>query len=490
MQRLFQPPGTRFFLCTVFVILGLTLGLTLPAQDRALIPVAVFPLIATNVPSTSSASQIDSLIQEATAGVPQPTGGQGRFELTLIPTAPDDPDIPPELDTVQGLPYALTSMLFYDAAGQETHTQVWLYDMITERLIVTDEMLYGNLEEAQEFLPFLIDYIMTRIPMSLVYTLEVSAAEGGAVLDSQGVPVTGSIVLEGPAEVLLNAWPAAGYQFDGWAINGGAVFDRAEPLNLELNGETYPDNDGADDHATIITVEAQFLRISPEPAAEDEPADTGEPIDDPDPAAEDDPAGDDDPIDDGDPAGDGPAGDDEGAAIDWYLSFQYAPVLPVFKDFTSIMQASFFPFGLAARFSIMPWHFSWGSLGLELAVSYTALNIRNETLDFRTEGQQFDFALNLLYQLPLQNIENLALLLNLGGGISWVPSLVFYYDTSVPPSPSYSILGFLVDTGFRARVNIWEGLYFEAGAEFATVFYLQTRPMGYIRFNAGLGWHF
>jgi hypothetical protein len=87
----------------------------------------------------------------------------GDFEAGLISTPVVDPAVPPLPAEAEGTNFSLTSEILYDAAGSEMQLYFYLYDNSTERLVVSDQMVYQTVDEATEFIPFMIDFFLSRI---------------------------------------------------------------------------------------------------------------------------------------------------------------------------------------------------------------------------------------------------------------------------------------------------------------------------------------
>jgi rare lipoprotein A (peptidoglycan hydrolase) len=70
--------------------------------------------------------------------------------------------IPPEKMIFGSYYYVFTSEIFYDKTKNEVHEQMWLYNMQTETLIVTDEMVYGGKETGDDIREDIIKFILSH----------------------------------------------------------------------------------------------------------------------------------------------------------------------------------------------------------------------------------------------------------------------------------------------------------------------------------------
>ncbi|MDR0908202.1 MAG: hypothetical protein LBM77_00395, partial [Spirochaetaceae bacterium] len=235
----------------------------------AQVSVAVFPLKATDVPTESNASSINGIISNAIAA-----SSIGRFTTAQIGETLDDPAVPPDPKSASDCTYSLTSELLYDTTRSETQLYLYLYDNTTEKLVVSDQLVYQTETEAEEFAPFLVDSILDRIPK---YDITVKKPDGGTI-SFNGQPLeisedTQVIREQGAGTIQLSAQGQTGKSFQAWEITGANVdgniliiTETANPYSLELSTEKYTGTgtSAEDPFGTIVplTIEAQFGRGS------------------------------------------------------------------------------------------------------------------------------------------------------------------------------------------------------------------------------------
>ncbi|MDR0908360.1 MAG: hypothetical protein LBM77_01210 [Spirochaetaceae bacterium] len=148
---------------------------TPPAANAQPVSIALFPLISTGTPTESMPGVITQMMQSTIQ-----RSESGPYTLTDIRNPPEDPGIPPTANEAMGAQYAITSQLFYSTSEQQTHAQLWLYNMGSDEMIATDEMVYANEQEAREYGAFFVEYILsliTRPEESPGETAEQQAAE-------------------------------------------------------------------------------------------------------------------------------------------------------------------------------------------------------------------------------------------------------------------------------------------------------------------------
>jgi hypothetical protein len=134
-------------------ILPLFLALFVARQVKSdPIPIMVFPFDGAEAEENRSLS---GLLVNAIRD-------QGNFSPELQAQAPETPDLPPSQSAFPQ--YGVTAMLYPDE--EETHAQIWIWDLPEERLIVTDEMVYADAEGAAEYMSALVSWLLSRIPAS------------------------------------------------------------------------------------------------------------------------------------------------------------------------------------------------------------------------------------------------------------------------------------------------------------------------------------
>lgn len=73
------------------------------------------------------------------------------------------PDEPPDPMYLGDMPFVLTGEYYLDIEGQE-HFQLWLWNSFDGSLVYTDELVAEDIEEAEGYLPAVVNWIFSRIP--------------------------------------------------------------------------------------------------------------------------------------------------------------------------------------------------------------------------------------------------------------------------------------------------------------------------------------
>ncbi|MDR0908849.1 MAG: hypothetical protein LBM77_03700 [Spirochaetaceae bacterium] len=134
------------------------------------------------------------------------------YNWNLVSRTLPDPGIPPSASLARNASYVITTAFYQDLAAGETHMQLWLYDMTDDKLIITDEMLYATLDEATEFLPGLLQYIVSQIPINEEEKAQAQTAEEAAPEEETEAETTEETNEEVTEEKDYGKWYiAAGY---------------------------------------------------------------------------------------------------------------------------------------------------------------------------------------------------------------------------------------------------------------------------------------
>jgi hypothetical protein len=72
-------------------------------------------------------------------------------------------DMPPITSLVSGARYALTGGVYPGDLTGEYYLQLWLWDMAGATMIYTDDLVYGDIDEALESLPGLVEWLFSHI---------------------------------------------------------------------------------------------------------------------------------------------------------------------------------------------------------------------------------------------------------------------------------------------------------------------------------------
>ena len=94
---------------------------------------------------------------------------QKRFSPLPLNAAGPRPDEPPDPSLLSGLPYVFTGEYYFDADGMH-HFQLWLWNSETGALVYTDELLAEDVEEAEGYLPALVTWVFSKIPVTETVT--------------------------------------------------------------------------------------------------------------------------------------------------------------------------------------------------------------------------------------------------------------------------------------------------------------------------------
>jgi hypothetical protein len=74
-------------------------------------------------------------------------------------------DEPPAPANTGGARYALTAALYAPTGeGDQYHLQMWLWDVETPALVYTDELVCDTVEDGQEFLTLMAEWVFSHVP--------------------------------------------------------------------------------------------------------------------------------------------------------------------------------------------------------------------------------------------------------------------------------------------------------------------------------------
>jgi hypothetical protein len=90
-----------------------------------------------------------------------------NFAPWPLNAAGPQPDLPPDSMLLGGLPYALTGEYYYDTEDMQ-HFQLWLWNSGTGALVYTDELVAEDIDEAVGYLPALVAWVFSQIPLMAV----------------------------------------------------------------------------------------------------------------------------------------------------------------------------------------------------------------------------------------------------------------------------------------------------------------------------------
>jgi hypothetical protein len=135
--------------------------------------VGIFTVVDESGRSESSPGSIYSILQQAVSN-----SDIGDFQAVGISSTVDDPSVAPDSSLLPNADYALTSEIIYDDGRSETQLYLYLYDNKTGVLVLSDQMVYQTLNEANEFVPFVVDSLLDRIEK---YDITVTVVGNGTV---------------------------------------------------------------------------------------------------------------------------------------------------------------------------------------------------------------------------------------------------------------------------------------------------------------------
>jgi hypothetical protein len=170
-ERRYKVKTYRGVLLIVF-LLALWPGMAVAAQDRV---TAVMPF-AGDDPALSSRIR-DAAIAEV--------GNMEGFTPQSLDAVVSQPDAPPDSALVPGMPYALTGEYYFDDEDMQ-HFQLWLWNSESGSLVYTDELVAEDVEEAEGYLPRLVSWVFSKIPVAEMDT-EVTQAVQEAPAEASAV---------------------------------------------------------------------------------------------------------------------------------------------------------------------------------------------------------------------------------------------------------------------------------------------------------------
>lgn len=139
------------YLAALLVVLPLVSAMAQEGQGRK---IAVLPF---GVSPGGENPALDRILSEAIMA-------DGRFTPLTIHLRTTTPDLPPEKSQAAGLKYAITAQAYPDEDAGNVHAQVWIWDTETGNLVITDEMVYYELDEAQDAMNALTAFLISKIP--------------------------------------------------------------------------------------------------------------------------------------------------------------------------------------------------------------------------------------------------------------------------------------------------------------------------------------
>ncbi|MDR0910477.1 MAG: hypothetical protein LBM77_12010, partial [Spirochaetaceae bacterium] len=395
-----------------------------------------------------------------------------------IAAPPEAIGVAPPANSTQGASYSITGELLSNDG--ESQLFLYLHDNETENLVVSDMQIFTDTAGLAEFLPFLIDSLLDRIPK---YDITLKVATGGAIQvdettaveapveettdeeagDEEGSQEEATVTVrhQGAGSFDINAVAAEGFEFEKWEItfldSGGD--EKTEeltdnPYKVELSTENQsPGPAGPNDQfATIvpITIEALFKAIAPPPPVEPvEPAEATEDV------------------------------------RQFKLSLAYAPEY-AFQKNPEDHFSGFILLGADFAFDWLPFQGKWGAVGFGLDAFW--FRIQGETDWYTAYSDAVNLALKINYELP-QFRNFITLGLGIGGGASYSFSPV--YKNKAEPmelpnvEPGWTVF---LTGGLVAEMYFLPWLYLKLGADYNIHYPFDN--FGFISIKGGIGLKF
>ena len=170
--------------------------------QTAEVPVAVMPFVGDD--AALSGRVRDASIREV--------GNQEGF--TSLPLAADTPaagDEPPDPSLLGGMPYVLTGEYYFDDEGMQ-HCQLWLWISDSGALVLTDELVAEDVEEAEGYLPALVRWIFSQLAEDGPEEEAAEAEEATETEEGEQLPAGGPGAFTARLYLGLRGGAALGFQ--------------------------------------------------------------------------------------------------------------------------------------------------------------------------------------------------------------------------------------------------------------------------------------
>jgi hypothetical protein len=135
------------------------LPLPLGAQETK-IPVGILPLAGEY---QEMANRFQQGIVDATADLGKYSPWAVEESLFRVADLEIPTDMPPRSALIPGARYALSGGVYMGIRAREYYLQLWLWDMNGSTMIYTDDLVYGDMEEAMASLPGLVEWLFSHI---------------------------------------------------------------------------------------------------------------------------------------------------------------------------------------------------------------------------------------------------------------------------------------------------------------------------------------
>jgi hypothetical protein len=200
---------------------------TTPAADTAgaNIPVAVM-----NFQGDDAA--LSSRSREVTIGEVEKLAD---FTPRPLNTAGPQPDMPPDPGLLGGLPYVLTGEYYFDTEDMQ-HFQLWLWNSTSGALVYTDELVAEDIEEAVGYLPPLVAWVFSKIPIQRQETAVIVPVERETAGEEVGAGEYAAVGQEAEGESGTGEKKPFPRLYLGLRAGGGLDFQSVRPYEAYGGG--------------------------------------------------------------------------------------------------------------------------------------------------------------------------------------------------------------------------------------------------------------
>ncbi|MDR2094612.1 MAG: hypothetical protein LBP76_03735 [Treponema sp.] len=175
------------------------------------------------------------------------------------------------------------------------------------------------------------------------------------------------------------------------------------------------------------------------------------------------------------------------AAIDFYVSAGYRPLVPLYGLINELFETDIFPLGSYGRLSLIFSKRKWGSLGVELEPSWNYFHAKNDSYGYKVQAHMFGGTLTGVYQQWFSS-RKMGLSFRIGSGL--YPIMDYYFTYNTGKTEPTAILVPLVSTGVSFQWFIRKPFFVEAGGNYIHMFTVDDPSPGYLLPFIGAGWHF
>jgi hypothetical protein len=120
-------------------------------------------------------------------------------------------DEPPDPSLLGGMPYVLTGEYYFDDVGMQ-HCQLWLWISDSGALVLTDELVAEDVEEAEGYLPALVRWIFSQLAEDGPEEEAAESEEATETEEGEQLPAGGPGAFKGRLYLGLRGGAALGFQ--------------------------------------------------------------------------------------------------------------------------------------------------------------------------------------------------------------------------------------------------------------------------------------